>query len=273
MVLIDGAEGNINFLNPNDIESVSVLKDAQASIYGNRAANGVVLVTTKSAAKGKVKVDFNAYYAFKAPGRVKEKVNLLQFAEMDREACSDGSDNPVYSEDELDLIRENSDKVVMGGYLGFAKHYQYHDWTKSLLGKSSGLQNYSLNVSGGTDRYNFYVSGFYQSEDSPLKFGHDDSKRYSLRVKNEVKVLENLLFHSNISYTAHDHDFSSAIGTALAWGYRQPPWAPLYTPSGKFYSWQGMVIQHKNWKKEEIPFMPTLLLLSILHWTGIFYLN
>ena len=163
LVLIDGAEGNINFLNPNDIESVSVLKDAQASIYGNRAANGVVLVTTKSAAKGKVKVDFNAYYAFKTPGRVKEKVNLLQFAEMDREACSDGSDNPVYSEDELDLIRENSDKVVMGGYLGFAKHYQYHDWTKSLLGKSSGLQNYSLNVSGGTDRYNFYVSGFYQS--------------------------------------------------------------------------------------------------------------
>ena len=239
LVLIDGAEGNINFLNPNDIESVSVLKDAQASIYGNRAANGVVLVTTKSAAKGKVKVDFNAYYAFKTPGRVKEKVNLLQFAEMDREACSDGSDNPVYSEDELDLIRENNDKVVMGGYLGFAKHYQYHDWTKSLLGKSSGLQNYSLNVSGGTDRYNFYVSGFYQSEDSPLKFGHDDSKRYSLRVKNEVKVLENLLFHSNISYTAHDHDFSSAIGTALAWGYRQPPWAPLYTPSGKFYSWQG----------------------------------
>ena len=50
LVLIDGAEGNINFLNPNDIESVSVLKDAQASIYGNRAANGVVLVTTKSAA-------------------------------------------------------------------------------------------------------------------------------------------------------------------------------------------------------------------------------
>ena len=77
LVLIDGAEGNINFLNPNDIESVSVLKDAQASIYGNRAANGVVLVTTKSAAKGKVKVDFNAYYAFKTPGRVKEKVTCF----------------------------------------------------------------------------------------------------------------------------------------------------------------------------------------------------
>lgn len=239
LVLIDGAEGNINSLNPNDIESVSVLKDAQASIYGNRASNGVVLVTTKSAAQGKVKVDFNAYYAFKIPGRLKKKVNLLQFAEMDREACADGSDQPVYSEEELKLIRRNSDDVVMGGYLGFAKHYKNHDWMESLLGKSSGLQNYSINLYGGTDRHKYYVSGFYQAEDSPLNFGHDDSKRYSLRVKNDVNILDNLQFHSNISYTAHDRDFSTASGSVLAWGLRQPPWAPLQTPSGKFYSWQG----------------------------------
>ena len=66
------------------IESVSVLKDAQASIYGNRASNGVILVTTKSAGEGRVKIDFNAYYALKTPTNVMQKVNLLQFAEMDR---------------------------------------------------------------------------------------------------------------------------------------------------------------------------------------------
>lgn len=88
-----------------------------------------------------------------------------------------------------------------------------------------------------------------------------------------MKVLENLLFHSNISYTAHDHDFSSAIGTALAWGYRQPPWAPLYTPSGKFYSWQGYGNPAQELEEGGNTLMPTLLLLSILHWTGIFYLN
>ena len=84
LVLIDGAEGNINSLNPNDIESVSVLKDAQASIYGNRASNGVILITTKSAEEGKVRIDFNAYYAVKTPTNIMQKVSLLEFAEMDR---------------------------------------------------------------------------------------------------------------------------------------------------------------------------------------------
>lgn len=110
-----------------------------------------------------------------------------------------------------------------------------------------------MNVSGGTDRYNFYVSGFYQSEDSPLKFGHDDSKRYSLRVKNEVKVLENLLFHSNISYTAHDHDFLQL--SALLWhgGIDNHLGHRFILRLVNFILGKDMVIQHKNWKKEEIP--------------------
>lgn len=239
LVLIDGAEGNINSLNPNDIESVSVLKDAQASIYGNRAANGVVLVTTKSAGEGRFKVDFNAYYALKSPTNIMEKVNLLEFAEMDREACVDGSDTPVYSEEELDLIRQDSDKVVPGGYLGFAKHYKNHDWNKSLLKKGSSLQNYSINVSGGTRRSKFYASGFFQSENSPLRYGHDDNRRLSVRVKNDVQIFDNVAFHTNISYSENIRDFSTQSGSALAWGMRQSPWAPLRTPSGKFYSWQG----------------------------------
>lgn len=241
LVLIDGAEGNINSLNPNDIESVSVLKDAQASIYGNRASNGVILVTTKSAGEGRVKIDFNAYYALKTPTNVMQKVNLLQFAEMDREACADGSDTPVYSEAELDLIRQDSDIVKSGseGYLGYTRHYKNHDWVKSLLRSGSSLQNYSLNVYGGTKKFKYYVSGFYQTEDSPLRYGHDDSKRYALRVKNDIQIFKNLAFHSNLSYSENNRDYSTASGSALAWAMRQSPWAPLRTQSGKFMSWQG----------------------------------
>lgn len=241
LVLIDGAEGNINSLNPNDIENVSVLKDAQASIYGNRASNGVILVTTKSAGEGRVKVDFNAYYALKTPTNVMQKVSLLEFAEMDREACADGSDTPVYSEADLELIRQDSDIVKSGseGYLGYTRHYKNHDWVNSLLRKGSSLQNYSLNVYGGTKRFKYYVSGFYQAEDSPLSFGHDDNKRYALRVKNDLQILDNLAFHSNISYSENNRDYSTASGSALAWAMRQSPWAPLYTPSGNFFSWQG----------------------------------
>ncbi len=241
LILIDGAEGNINSLNPNDIESVSVLKDAQAAIYGNRASNGVILVTTKNAGEGRVKVDFNAYYAIKSPTSIMQKVNLLEFAEMDREACADGSDHPVYSEAELDLIRQNSDIVKSGseGYLGYTKHYKNHDWMKSMLRKGSSLQNYSLNIYGGSKKFKYYISGFYQSEDSPLRYGHDDDRRFAIRIKNDINILDNLAFHSNISYSENNRDYSTESGSALAWAMRQCPWAPMYTPSGKFFAWQG----------------------------------
>lgn len=241
LVLIDGAEGNINSLNPTDIESVSVLKDAQAAIYGNRASNGVILVTTKHAEEGKVRVDFNAYYAIKTPTNIMQKVNLLEFAEMDREACADGSDNPVYSEEELELIRQDSDIVKSGseGYLGYTRHYKHHDWMKSMLRKGSSLQNYSLNVYGGSKKAKFYISAFYQAENSPLRYGHDDDHRLAIRIKNDINILDNLAFHSNLSYSENNRDYSTASGNALAWALRQSPWAPMYTPSGKFLSWQG----------------------------------
>lgn len=238
LVLIDGAEGDLNQLNPNDIKDISVLKDAQASIYGNRAANGVILVTTKNAEKGTVKINANAYYAIKHSTNIKQKVSLLQFAEMDREACADGSDNPVYTEEELDLIRQNSDLVIPNGYLGYAKHFKNHDWTKSLIGNSN-LQNYSLNLSGGSDLQTFYISGFMQLEDGPLKFGTDDSKRYSIRAKNDINITDNLKFHSNISYEAHDRKFSNSAHRVEGWALLQCPWAPLYNENGDFYAWQG----------------------------------
>lgn len=238
LILIDGAEGSLDQLNPNDIKDVSVLKDAQASIYGNRAANGVILITTKSAAKGGVKVNVNAYYAIKKSTHIKKKVSLLQFAEMDLEASADGSMAPVYTEAELDLIRQNSDIVVPGGIWGYDKFYRNHDWAKSLIGNSS-LQNYSMNISGGSDRQTYYISGFFQNEDGPLKFGVDDSKRYSVRVKNDVNIVKTLDFHSNISYESHSRKFSNAAHRVEGWSLLQCPWAPLYTVDGKFLAWQG----------------------------------
>ena len=112
LVLIDGAEGNINMINPSDIENISVLKDGTAAIYGARASDGVILVTTKSGKRNqKTSVAFDAYYSIKTPALLRKPANLLQHA-GDGLEITDGSFTPEYTRDQLELIRQNSDLVL-----------------------------------------------------------------------------------------------------------------------------------------------------------------
>ena len=114
LVLIDGAEGDINLINPSDIENVSVLKDGTAAIYGARASDGVVLITTKSGKRNqKTTVSFDAYYSVKTPALLKKTASLLQHAEMALE-ITDGSFPIEYTKEDLELIRQNSDWRRMG---------------------------------------------------------------------------------------------------------------------------------------------------------------
>lgn len=99
-------------INPSDIENISVLKDGTAAIYGARASDGVILVTTKSGKRNqKTSVAFDAYYSIKTPALLRKPANLLQHAEMALE-ITDGSFTPEYTRDQLELIRQNSDLVL-----------------------------------------------------------------------------------------------------------------------------------------------------------------
>mgnify|MGYP000385365919 FL=1 len=143
LVLIDGAEGDLSTINPSDIENISVLKDGNAAIYGARAADGVILVTTKSGKRNQpLKVSFDAYYAIKKPALMKETVNLLQYAEMGLE-ITDGSWTPEYTKEDLDKIAANSPEVVPNGIWGmYPKFYQYVDTKKEVIG-NGGQQYYN----------------------------------------------------------------------------------------------------------------------------------
>ena len=245
LVLIDGAEGNINMINPSDIENISVLKDGTAAIYGARASDGVILVTTKSGKKNqKTTVAFDAYYSIKTPALLRKTANLLQQAEMELE-ITDGSFPPGYTEEQLDLIRQNSDLVLTdaewGRWTGYPQFFQNQDWNEMLIGNGN-MQNYNVNVSGGGERYSYMVSLGHQREEGIPKFGEDVNKRYFVRAKSSIELFKNLTYDLNLSYEASNRDYSSGLTEGQnIWEliYKSLSWAPLRNPAGNFYTFEG----------------------------------
>lgn len=246
LVLIDGAEGNINSINPADIENISVLKDGTAAIYGARASDGVVLITTKSGKRNqKLTVGFDAYYSIKTPALLKKTANLLQHAEMALE-ITDGSFPVEYTADELDLIRQNSDLVLTdspqwGRWTGYPKFYKNQDWNDMLIGNSN-MQNYNVNISGGGEKYSYMISLGHQREEGLPKFGEDLNKRYFARAKSSIEIFKNLTYDLNMSYESGSRNYSSGITEGQnIWEliYKTRSWAPLRNPEGGFYTFEG----------------------------------
>lgn len=245
LVLIDGAEGDLNTINPADIDNVSVLKDGTAAIYGARAADGVVLITTKKGKKNqKLSVGFNANYSIKKPALLKRAANLYEHAAMALE-ITDGSFPIEYTADELELIRLNSDQVLpaadWGRWSGYPKFYKNQDYNDMLIGNGN-IQNYNVNLSGGGEKYTFLISLGHQREDGLLKFGKDLEKRYYVRAKSSIELHKNLTYDLNLSYEASDRGYSSAISEGQnIWEliYKSRSWAPLRNPAGNFYTFEG----------------------------------
>lgn len=245
LILIDGAEGDLSLINPADIENISVLKDGTAAIYGARAADGVVLITTKNAGRNqKLKVTLDAYYSIKKPALLKRTANLYQHAAMGLE-ITDGSFPLEYTQEELELIAANSDLVLptsdWGRWSGYPKFYKNQDWNDLVIGNGS-LQNYNVSFSGGGDKYSYLISLGHQNEEGLPKFGVDNDKRYFVRAKSNIQIVKNLDYDLNLSYEASSRNYSSGISEGQnIWEliYKTRSWAPLYNPAGNFYTFEG----------------------------------
>ena len=245
LILIDGAEGDLSTINPADIANVSVLKDGTAAIYGARAADGVILITTKDAKRNqKLRVSLDAYYSVKKPALLKKTASLYQHAVMALE-ITDGSFPIEYTQEELQLILEGSDKVLPAGnwgrWSGYEKFYKDQDWNSHIIGNGS-LQNYNVGLSGGGEKYSYLVSLGYQEEEGLPKFGKDNDKRYFVRTKSNIDILKNLQYDINLSYEATHRNYSSGISEGQnIWEliYKARSWAPLRNPQGNFYTFEG----------------------------------
>ena len=195
LILIDGIEGDISSINPEDIESVSVLKDAASSaIYGARAANGVLLVTTKKLAAGKdavTKINFSAYAGIQTPTRLPEMCDAIEFMTLDNEARKNVDTADAWLPEDFDKVRNNTDPNYFGNT----------DWIGQVIKKVAPQQNYSLSLNGtlGNSRYMLSYRYFDQSG---LTVGNSTGEtRHNLRFKINTKLIDRVTLSSNLGYT------------------------------------------------------------------------
>ena len=190
MVVVDGMVSTLNDVNPNDIESITVLKDAaSASIYGSRAANGVILVTTKKGKTGNAVLHYNAYVGKQKPTRLPDYLPSWQASSFYNEALVNEGKTPRYSDAEIQKFKDGSDP----------DNYPNTDWL-GLFYKGSGFQqSHYVDVSGGNEKTQSLLSLGYFSEDGIVK--NTGLDRYTTRFKITTKLGSRFSVNGNFAYT------------------------------------------------------------------------
>lgn len=195
LVLIDGIEGDLNTLNPHDVASISVLKDASASsIYGSRAAGGVILVTTKSGADGRATVNYSNSFRFNSPLNMPEMMDSYTWALYMNEASVNSGSGRWFQESHLNKIKNaQSDPKSPKMFANASNRWEVWDvtdilpvgntdWLKEHFG-SSFSQEHNLSVSGGSGKTRYYFSAYMLDRDGALRHGDDNIQRYSVSGK------------------------------------------------------------------------------------------
>ncbi len=208
LILIDGMEGDINSINPQDIESVSVLKDAAASsIYGSRAPFGVILITTKSGSKGRPVINYNNSFRFNTPVHMPEMMDSWQFVNYFDDANFNGSNNHWYPDiSYMQKVKDYYDgkldpNDVMWSRDGTGKNgakwnYDWsngnHDWLKEYYKDWAPSQEHNVSISGGDEKWTYYVSGNMLDQEGFMRYGTDEFNRYNITAKIAAQLTDYL---------------------------------------------------------------------------------
>ena len=219
LVLVDGVQMNLEFVNTNDIASVTVLKDAAAAaIYGVRAAFGVVLITTKSASKTeKTKINYSGNFSFAKPSILPEFIeSQSEYAKWINQACINGS-VPTRFRDEVIQKMEayendpinNPEYEVINGTLYY---YGYSDFKEKMVRNVAPAQRHNINITGGSDKTRFYTSIGYLNQEGFYKVGNDSFKQLNTRinVENQTTSWMKLGFKALYNYSSSDKPFGYA---------------------------------------------------------------
>jgi TonB-linked SusC/RagA family outer membrane protein len=236
LYVIDGvAGGDINNLNPADIESIDVLKDAaSAAIYGARAANGVILVTTKQGKRGKTKVTYDGYYGVQDVPNLAKPLNAQQFMDIYNEERVTSGKSPV---DFASVIPELYQQIQSGQWNGT-------NWLDEIYNKNAPTQNHAINITGGSDQSVFSFGFSYSSQEGvlgkPVEPRHD---KYTVRLNSDHVIYEDngldiIKFGETLNYS-----FRKRSGIAVGGMYYNDirnmlignPLVPVYNDEGEYY--------------------------------------
>lgn len=186
LVLIDGMIGDMDDINPADIENISVLKDAASSaIYGARAANGVILVTTKKGMQNKkTNVTYENYFGWQQLTNIPNYLNSSQYASLYNEARINDGLTPTFTDDEIELYRNGTDP----------DHYPNTNWIKNIFTESGFQQNHSITLAGGNENFLYNSSFRYFDQNGLVKC--TGNERYNIRVNFTNNLGKR--FHTNV---------------------------------------------------------------------------
>ncbi|MEI6865512.1 SusC/RagA family TonB-linked outer membrane protein, partial [Flavicella sp.] len=207
LIIIDGVpRGNMSRLNPDDIENISVLKDASAAIYGARAANGVIIITTKRGEKGKPVYNISFETAFSNPTQIPNMLTSAIYAKTYNEGewyaqgrPDESSFNPHYSEEAIQKFKDGSDLIL----------YPNTNWADETLKKNPMQHRLSMSASGGSEKINYLLSFSYIDQEGNYKNNPTRFQSYSMRVKIDVDLTDNLTIGANLSGLHNDKDYAS----------------------------------------------------------------
>ena len=255
LVMIDGVERpNYNGLDPNEIESVSILKDASATaIYGVRGANGVILITTRKGQKGKPHLSYSGNVAVQSPTALPHYLNSAQYCEMYNEALKNDAYTkgtsyvPRFTDEDIRLYREGTDPIM----------HPNTDWVGTFLRKASLRTQHNFNISGGTDRVKYFISAGFFNQGGMYKYtkidrDHDvnaSDTRYNFRSNLDFNITQD--FKAVVQLSTQINDIRTpGLGNSNLW--KEISWAtPLGTPGmvdGKLVRLENTIDDENPWQ-------------------------
>lgn len=251
LYIVDGmsVDGGINYLNPVDIQSVEILKDAaSAAIYGARAANGVVLVTTKTGQKGKTTLNYDFSYGWQNPWKKKSVLDAMEYMTIINEGQINDGNMPRYTKDQMATAGKGT------------------DWQDETFNYDAPVQNHQLSINGGSEKAQYFLSLGYFKQDGIVggNYGKSNYERWSVRTNSTYTVFEDqsrsylnkIRVGVNAGYSRDkstgietNSEYGSILGSALTFNPLVPVYAPE-TTSGDILSASDVLAKYPNAVKD-----------------------
>lgn len=245
LVLIDGVEGDLSVVNPQDIKNISVLKDAAScAIYGSRAASGVILVTTKSGKSGKISISYNNNFRWSSPLLQPKMLDSETFANYWNDANANAGKEPVFSPEIMEKIKQYKNgeidyattwNPIRNEWKNYTQSFANVNWFKEFYKDWVPSQEHNISASGGSEKVTFFFSANWLGQDGLLRYNTDTRDRYSINAKMTAELTPAIKLNYSGKFSRVDYGRSSYASSLFYHNIaRRWPTLPVYDPNGHY---------------------------------------
>lgn len=251
LILIDGMEGDLNTVNPQDIETISVLKDAAASsIYGSRAPFGVILVTTKKGSVGKMSINYNNNFRVSNPVNLPKMMDSYTFANYFNAGSMNNGGGQIFNDElmqkmldyqagklETNLPASSNGQWGKPDHDPFTSAYANTDWYNEAYKENVFSQEHNVSINGGSEKVTYYTSFNFLDQGGLLRHGDDGMQRYNITAKMNATLTNWMKFNTSIRYTNTDNWRPTAFNSTFYTMFGRQTWPnlPVYDPNGYYF--------------------------------------